>query len=364
MTGEGCTLDEHSAGGMRAVTIANRLLSATILPEKGADVYSLVYKPRATDVLWKSPWGLRRPGSAVFDAAKSETAWLEQYEGGWQEIFPNGGDACTYRDVMLNFHGEASVSEWDYTVRQRSSGSVVVELSVELARSPFRIRRTMAIGSSLPALIIEERIENRGDEDLHFMWGHHPALGAPFLTVGCRLQVPARTFVAHDAEIASACRIAAGTQGRWPVLDGKDGRKVDLSVVPPSNERVAEFGYLSDLDAGWYGLTNESLGFGFGLAWPKETFPYLWFWQELRGSLSEPWSGNCYVMAVEPFTSIPGVGLVKAIENGSAPVLKAGTSIESRMAAVFFDAGEVDSISLDGITCVRRRQRHGSSTGS
>ncbi len=354
MAAEGCILQEHFIGGLRAVTLANGCLSATVLPEKGAEIHSLVYKPRTTDVLWKSPWGLRKPSCEVFHAAKTEMAWLEQYAGGWQELFPNGGDACRYGDVLLNFHGEASVSEWDYTVRRRTDASVVVEFDLELVRSPFRIRRTMAVGRLLPALLIEERIENRGDRDLHFMWGHHPAFGAPFLDAGCRLQVPARAFAAHDVEIASACRIPASARGRWPVLDGKDGRQIDLSIVPPTAERVAEFGYLSGLDAGWYGLTNDSLGFGFGLAWPSETFRYLWFWQELRGSLGEPWAGNCYVMAVEPFTSIPGTGLVKAIESGTAPVLKAGASIEAHLAAVFFEAGEVESIGMDGVARVRR----------
>jgi hypothetical protein len=354
MSGEGCTLQEHVIGGMRAVTIENRFLSVTVLPEKGADVYSLVYKPRATDVLWKSPWGLRKPRSAVFDAATSETAWLEQYEGGWQELFPNAGDACTYGGATLNFHGEASVSAWDYTVRCRSAASVVVEFTTTLARSPFRMRRTIAAGRLLPALIIEERIENCGEQDLHFMWGHHPAFGAPFLDGGCRLQVPARTFLAHDVDVAPVCRIPAGSRGSWPVLDGKDGRKVDLSVVPPSSERIAEFGYICDLDDGWYGLTNGSLGFGFGLAWPKEVFPYVWFWQELRGSIEHPWSGDCYVMAVEPFTSMPGVGLAKAVESGTAPVLTAGSSIDARLAATFFEPGDVESISVDGIARVRR----------
>lgn len=353
MAREGCDCREHIVGGMRAVTLSNAFLSVTILPEKGADIYSLVYQPRSLDVLWKSPWGLRRPGAAVPAAATSEEAWLEHYEGGWQEIFPNGGDACSYRGATLNFHGEASVVPWDYAVLRRSASAVTVEFTVGLVRSPFQLRRTMTVERSLPALLIGERIENRGEEDLHFMWGHHPAFGAPFLDGGSRLQIPARTFLAHDTEIAAACRIPAGTRGAWPVVNGKAGSAVDLSIIPPAAERVTEFGYLCDLDAGWYGLTNDSLNVGVGLAWPKDVFPYLWFWQELRGSFGYPWYGRCYVMAVEPFTSIPGVGLAKAIEAGTAPILPAGASLEARLAAVFFEAGDVESIDLKGVARVR-----------
>lgn len=333
---------------MPAVSLSNGLLTATVLPAKGADIYSLIYEPRSVDVLWKSPWGLRRPDGAIASGAASEAAWLDRWEGGWQEIFPNGGDACTYRGAPLNFHGEASLSAWDYRVRQSTAAVVEVDFLLELARSPFRIRRTMRVEAGLPALLLDESIENRGDEDLHFMWGHHPALGAPFLDGGCRLQTPARTFLAHDVEIAETCRVAAGARGPWPEMEGKSAGKVNLSVIPPANQRVTEFGYLCDLEDGWYAVTNPALGFGFGMAWPREVFPYLWFWQELRGSLGYPWYGRCYVMAVEPFTSIPGVGLVKAIESGTAPVLKAGGKVEASLAAVFLEPGDVQSIGLDG----------------
>jgi hypothetical protein len=91
------------------------------------------------------------------------------------------------------------------------------------------------------------------------------------------------------------------------------------------------------------------------MAWPKEIFPYLWFWQELRGSFGYPWYGRCYVMAVEPFNSIPGCGLERAIASGTAPVLAAGAKVEATLAAVFFEGGGVESISTDGhVTSLRK----------
>ena len=124
----GCSLREHRlAHGYRALTLENQHLSVTLLPEKGADIYSFVYKPRKTDVLWKSPWGLKKPGTEVASSgASTEAAWLEHYEGGWQLIFPNGGDECRYKGAVLNFHGEASVLPWDYEVLRNSSSSVSV----------------------------------------------------------------------------------------------------------------------------------------------------------------------------------------------------------------------------------------------
>jgi hypothetical protein len=61
-------------------------------------------------------------------------------------------------------------------------------------------------------------------------------------------------------------------------------------------------------------MTSRKYDFSVALVWPQ-IFPYLWFWQELRGSFGYPWYGNSYVMAIEPFSSIPGNGL----ENASLP---------------------------------------------
>jgi hypothetical protein len=353
-----CRLRESTLDrGYRAVTLENQFLSITLLPEKGADIYSLVYKPRKMDVLWKAPWGLKKPGTGVATGgSNTEAAWLEHYEGGWQEIFPNGGDACTYKGAPLNFHGEASTLLWDYTVLHKSGSRITVEFSVRLYRSPFLLRRCITIERNLTAVHFEETLLNEAEEDMHYMWGHHPAYGPSFLSGDCRLQVPARTYQEHETEISPTSRVPAGSSGPWPMVAGKNGRPLDLSIIPGNNERVAEFGYLCDLEEGWYGLINRKEGFGVGLAWPKEVFRYLWFWRELRGSFGYPWYGRCYVAAVEPFTTIPGTGLAKAIENGTAPILAAGAKLEVQLGAVFFEGGgEIETISTDGIVKLRSR---------
>src|SRR5207237_697661 len=109
--------------------IENDLLSATVLLEKGADIHQLIYKPANMDVLWKTPWGLKRAGPGVPSSYQSMTAWLESYPGGWQEIFPNGGAACVYKGAELGFHGEASMTSWDAEILEQSSERASVRLT-------------------------------------------------------------------------------------------------------------------------------------------------------------------------------------------------------------------------------------------
>src|SRR4051794_9457081 len=146
-----------------ALRIENDLLAATVLLDKGADIYQLIYKPRDLDVLWKTPWGLRKPHAAQ-SSFVSMTAWLESCPGGWQEIFPSGGGPCMYKGVELNFHGEASVAAWDHTIVEASGDAAEVRLTTRLSRSPFRMERTMRVEAGTPVLLLRERITNEGGE--------------------------------------------------------------------------------------------------------------------------------------------------------------------------------------------------------
>ena len=74
----------------------------------------------------------------------------------------------------------------------------------------------------------------------------------------------------------------------------------DLSRVPGPSVPRHLLAYFERFDAGWYGITNTALGLGVGLVWPKELFPYAWFWQELNFSADFPWFGRARVIAIEP----------------------------------------------------------------
>ncbi|MCC7500112.1 MAG: DUF4432 family protein [Bryobacterales bacterium] len=339
---------ETVEAGHQAIEIENEHMRVRMLPERGAEIRSFVYKPREMNVLWSAPWSIRRrTNPAALAEAGSETAWMDAYGGGWQCIFPSGGDACVYRGASIGFHGEAAVAAWDYTVRRADRKVVEIEFEVGLARMPFRVRRTVRTEEGLSGLQISERITNECHEPLPYMWGQHPAFASDFLAGDCRLRVPARKFIAHGTPLSPNSRLEPGATTTWPSAAGAGGKTLDLSVIPAPGHRSADFGYICGLDEGWYTLESGTHGFGFGLAWPKQVYPLLWLWQEFGGSLGYPWWGRCHVMAVEPFTTMPGDGLVKGIEAGTAAWLGPGESAAVEIAAVFYE-GAVKGIAVDG----------------
>lgn len=352
-----CTVQETTLDrGVPALVLENDLIGVTILPSKGADIYELISKADGIDVLWKSPWGLRPPG-VTHSAVDSAAAWLEAYEGGWQVLFPNGGNANVYRGVELNFHGEASLAAWDYEIIETDGEAAEVRLSTRLRRSPFHIERTMRVEAGKPVLLIRERVTNQGREELEAMWGHHPAFGAPFLSGACRIDTNARTVHADDVITSGLNPLDPGGVSTWPHGE-RDGVATDLSVVAgpddPPHETMA---YLTDFegDHAWYGITNTALGLGVGLVWPKVVFPYAWFWQEMHAGAGFPWYGEVYVMAIEPNSSMPGHGLSAVIEKtGTHLSIPAGASREVAFAAVLYHAKKgIAGIEADGSVRVR-----------
>jgi hypothetical protein len=143
-------------------------------------------------------------------------------------------------------------------------------------------------------------------------------------------------------------RFPAGTQGPWPLLKGKDGRPIDISRFPAPGKRSADMFHLSDLKAGWYGVTDTKKKVGFGLAWDLKAWPHLWFWQVYGGAVGGPFWGRTYNCALEPFAGWPG-GLANAAANGSA--LRFGPRQRKRawLTAVAYDGrAKVRGIGRDG----------------
>jgi hypothetical protein len=106
---------------------------------------------------------------------------------------------------------------------------------------------------------------------------------------------------------------------------------------------------LKHLSEGWISIQSQRLNLGLGLAWDPAVFRYVWLWQALGGGLGYPWYGRTYNIGIEPWTSYPCVGLVNAVQNGSARQLQPGESLAAWLTAVVFtDRADVHHIDRDG----------------
>jgi hypothetical protein len=340
--------DDLTYKGFRIIFLENELIRVGVLLDKGADIFQFLYKPTDTDFLWRSPQGLIRRDRFAATRASSAGAFLDTYHGGWQEILPGGGPV-DYAGAELGLHGEVTFLGWECEILVDLPERISVRLSVDCVRTPLHLERTLTLESGKPTLFINEKLQNLSPQNIDFMWGHHPAIGAPFLQEGVKLFVPAGKGRAHNPKFAASGLLEPGMEFDWPFGSTTEGKQVDLSTTKGPEGGFAELIYLSELRDAWYALINPRTGVGFGLAWDKKVMPYLWFWLVYGRAPGYPWWDNAYVIALEPWTSIPN-NLNIALDSGTQANLKGGEEIAFSCCATAFSQKEnVMRIGIDGL---------------
>jgi len=287
-----------SIRGHPAVWLENEYLKISVLPEKGADIYEFIYKPFGVDFLYKTNPGLQPPGS------RPPKDIIENYEGGWQELFPNTGDSCQHQGKIIPTHGEVAILPWDFAVIQDTPDETEILFTVCTRILPFRVERRMKLKKGESVLVIEEQVTNLSDTSQDFVWGHHLVLGGTFLENGCQYLAAARTILVPDKPKESRfARLAAGQRQPWPwALARSSGAPIDLRIIPGPDIRSHDDIFLTDLELGEAAITNPRLGLVFTLNWDANTFGCLVMWQPFGGLDMPPWAGS-YGVGMEPWTT-------------------------------------------------------------
>lgn len=344
---EGCRVSlDYTYKGMRIGYLENDRLRVGVLLDKGADVFEFTFKPFDLDFMWQSPIPMRPPFVAT--SALPEGAFHDYFYGGWQEILPSAGWATEpYLGTFQGLHGEVSLLPFEATVVEDTPERVSMRAWVRTYRSPLTLERTMTLEAGKAALLISERLTNESEAEFAIIWGHHPSLGSPFLDAHCVVRAPAK-----KVEVASF-----HPNGLWEpggdydfpmVPNRRSGQLQDITRILPRETRSVDVVFFKELTDGWYTITNEKTGVGFGMAWDAKLFKYLWMWQVFGGHNDYPWYGRTYNCALEPFTSYPPAGITTAIKNGSALIMKPNEVIETRLTAVAYDNRQGSHVSLEG----------------
>jgi galactose mutarotase-like enzyme len=311
-----------SVAGWRALVLAGDELEATVLPEKGAEIHSLVHRPSGTELLFQAPWGLQPPDAPPREGADGHP-FLERYAGGWQELFPSANDPTEYRGETIAFHGEVANLPWE--CEPDGDGLRCV---VRCKQTPFRLERMMRMGGS--ALVLDECVVNEGAEPAHFVWGHHLVLGPPFVERGCVLEIPAGTLETIPEMWEDTARLEPGQREPWPTARLRGGGRVDLSEVPGPEVGSHDDVYVTDLDDGWASVTNRRLGLRFRIDFDPMVFRWVIVWQPYGGAHAMPLDG-AYALGVEPWVSRLPLG--EAVAEGKAIELAPGASFETSLRA-------------------------------
>lgn len=321
------------------IRLANASIEVDINPDLGGEIVT-VRRPGRRNVLASYEWRSPLQASRSTSYGDEEIDWLSEYRGGWQELFPNGGSACTVAGVPLPFHGEVSRARW--RIDEQSEQAVTISTPTRL---PLVLERHMRLAPDRAALLIDETVRADAAIAMPFLWGHHPAFLA---NEGAHIDLPPGTAVIADADYETDLSdIAPGSRGEWPVVDGRDGTRVSLNEIGLGPiERLL---YLTKMGGQPFAAIRDPDGEGVGMAWDGDTFRSAWFWWEIGGP-GHPWHGRSRIVAIEPNTTFPADGLAAAHERGEAHLLPVGAEHRTWLTVSLFDADArpVRAVTRDG----------------
>jgi galactose mutarotase-like enzyme len=332
-----CKLTYHTLAGMKAVYLENDFLKVGVLIDRGSDIFEFRYKPKDIDFLLRLPKGIRNPQTHFSQIRNTKTQFEDYYYGGWQICLPNS-PAFNYRGAELGQHGEVSLIPWEIKVIEESISKLIIEFTTQPLRIPIQVTRRFTLLQNASSLVVEETVQNLSATTLDIMWGQHVAFGLPFLEEGVTIHTNAKTMET-EANMPDYHRFKRGETYDWPQAKSKDGQADDSSKVPSKDAApYSDMFYLNGYENNaFYAIQNEKKKVGFALTWDKNIFKELWVWQERNATQDFPWWGQCYAVALEPWTSKWTADPHQAINNKEWLMLKPNEVIRTSFTATAFE---------------------------
>lgn len=314
--------------GLQALVLENDQVRAVLLPDLGAKIWSLVYKPVDREMLWHNPRAAPRP--APFGATYDD--W---FSGGWDELFPNDAPEVMNGERYPD-HGELWSMPFEWELVRRTDRELTLHLWRPGVVTPALMEKWVTLRAGEPLLHFRHRILNDSLFELPFLWKLHPAL---HITPASRIDLPARRVIIDEnfrARLGSEV-----TEFEWPHA-GTGDVSVDMRQVPAPTSGSADFYYAVELDDGWCAMTDTAQEVGFGLAFDREVLSSVWVFASYGG-----WRG-LYTAILEPSTGYPFL-LSKAMTEGRHISLAPGQTLETEVtAALYRGLSGVQRITPDG----------------
>lgn len=315
-------------GGFRSISLENRYLRVTVIPELGGKVHELIDRAAGLDLLWHN--GRTPPRRAPYGAHFDD--W---WSGGWDEIFPTG-DRAELHGEQLPYMGELWSVPWDARTKV-TQDEATLRASTYATIAPAHVERTLTLRGDEPVLRAQYRIRNLDVRPLPFLWGIHPAFS---VGISHRIDHPATTMLVGVSSDPSMGTV--GESYSWPHLPdatAPNGMR-DIRRVRSRTDAVFGGHWATDLQAGWLALTNTETRRGVALAFSAQVFPQAWLWQVYGG-----WRGHHH-LALEPWTGYP-MQLQEAAAAGRATYLEPGSEFNAEVMFILFDGlDRVESVEM------------------
>ena len=317
----------QSINSLRTVVLENAFLRVVVLPEAGARIWQITYKPLSADLLWNNP-GLEPSAQSLH--ASYDDNWC----GGWDDLFPND-EAGLLAGLKVPDHGELWTGSWDATWREEES-FIRLDLRFHTPITHFLAERSLILRRDSCVLELEYRLTNQSSITLPFLWKLHPAFA---VSAHHRIDFPAMQVV-REVDFAGTLETAPPIF-EWPIAETANG-KLDLRNVPDVSSRALHFFYGTSYSQGWCGVTNGSNQLAAALQFDPQVFSSCWLFATHGG-----WN-DLNVAVLEPATGYP-FRIQAMIDSGRARELAPGETLATNVLfSVQSGLNSIGGIAKDG----------------
>lgn len=229
-------------------------------------------------------------------------AWLSDYRGGWQVLFPNVGSASFVGSQYHPYHGSASRTTWELVSTDAGRCTLRCEPSDGL-----EVLRTVDLSARADSVRVTTLLSNHSNSSRHFLFSEHPAFP---LSSDVRVWLAS----ADDDDLDSL---------KGPIADASDREAMNLVDMGPARRRGAEGWSTVRMSRPRAEITWPERGVAVDLSWDLDVCPYASIWFQ-NGVERYPFGAGAGCITIEP-SSVHGFqGLGKALTQGTASILTAG----------------------------------------
>lgn len=280
---------------LSSVVMENEHIRIEMIPELGAKIVSLIYKPSGHEWLVDTT-------AAQLSQVEYGSSFAKGGMCGWDECFPTI-DECRigeHGEILLPDHGEVWSLPWDVQIVDRT-----IICSVNGRQLPYRLTRQIEFVDT-DKVRLSYRVENQGNYSFPFTWAAHPQF---------RITEPTRVLLPEEMDILNCVygEKEGTTGGEWPVPER-------WIIAAEADATGKKYYYPALVTEGWSGIRREHSNNYLILTTLDEKVPYLGIWID-KGLFNER-----SVIALEPAIGYYD-SLDRAIANGTAVELSPGGEV-------------------------------------
>ncbi len=273
-------------GGMKGLVLENEKVRVVLMPEFGARILSIIYKPTETEFVWHNP---RVP--------IMKPTYQPEFEdmSGLFDCVPTC-ESCTFKRWKLPMYGEVASEPWRLVRTEKKPGSVTVRMQRKCERYPLTVCKSITLTKNGSTLKLDYKLTNLSDEMLEYHYSGHNTLR---INPNYRIVLPPEVTKLKRGMAVTDRLGNLGDEVAWPMTTDRSGETVDLSKVGQPCDGTGENLYTPKLTESWCAALNESRKEAIGFSFQAKILPYLLVWINWGGYL------GYYHMALEPSTGRP-----------------------------------------------------------